>query len=39
MFHKTGEANEKERSPNVFDRVLGAASKFFSPVRGLQYAV
>ena len=35
VFHKTGEATEKERSPKVLSRVLGTASKFFSAERRL----
>ena len=35
MFHKTGEATEKDRSPKVLSRVLGTASKFFSAERRL----
>ena len=29
VFHKTGEATEKKRSPKVLSHVLGTASKFF----------
>ena len=36
VFHKTGEATEKERSPKVLSRVLGTASKFFSTERRLR---
>ena len=35
VFHKTGEATEKERSPKLLSRVLGTAIKFFSAVRRL----
>ena len=35
MFHKTGKATEKERSPKVLSRVLGTASKLFSAERRL----
>ena len=35
VFHKTGEAAEKERSPKVLSRVLGTVSKFFSAERRL----
>ena len=35
MFHKTGEASEKERLPKVLSHVVRIARKYFSAERRL----